>query len=305
MEIRRYQQLAAQSDQVPGTDERAVLVPLLGLAGEVGSLLSEYKKQLRDGQAHLRYRDEVEEDLGDLLWYVANVASKFGLDLGEIAERNLEKVHERWPEMNEGRTLLGEGFHLFDSDFPSNEQLPRQFEAAFREVDIADNRRVEVQVNGVQVGDSLTDNWPDDDGYRFHDVFHFAYAAVLGWSPRMRQLLKCKRKSIPKMDEVEDGARAGIAEELVSHLIFAYAREHNFLDGVGSIDYHLLKTIKSVVKGWEIQARSMSDWESAILQGFESWRQIRLNGGGRVQANLPNRTLTFVAEPTPELPPRH
>ena len=42
----------------------------------------------------------------------------------------------------------------------------------------------------------------------FHDVFHLAYAAVLGWSPTTRALLKIKRKSRPEIDENEDGARA-------------------------------------------------------------------------------------------------
>ena len=65
--------------------EKAELIPLLGLVGEVGSLLGEYKKLLRDGSIHQNFRDEVQEELGDVLWYVANVAEKFGLDLNDVA----------------------------------------------------------------------------------------------------------------------------------------------------------------------------------------------------------------------------
>ena len=64
------------------------------------------------------------------------------------------------------------------------------------------------QCNGVNTGDRLTDNALEPDDYRFHDVFHYAYAAVLTWSPVTRSLLRLKRKSKPKLDEVEDGALA-------------------------------------------------------------------------------------------------
>src|SRR3546814_9559909 len=69
---------------------------MLGLAGETVQLLSEYKKHLRDGAAHRLFKDRVGEELGDLLWYIANVASKFGLDLDQIAEKNLDKVRARF-----------------------------------------------------------------------------------------------------------------------------------------------------------------------------------------------------------------
>src|SRR6266850_1396407 len=86
MDIDRYQKEALRTDRVP----------MLGLAGETGQLLSEYKKHLRDGEAHRLFKDRVSEELGDLLWYVANVASKFDLTLDEIAATNLTKVKARW-----------------------------------------------------------------------------------------------------------------------------------------------------------------------------------------------------------------
>jgi len=57
-----------------------------------------------------------------------------------------------------------------------------------------------------QCGDPLTDNAFDDDRYRFPDVFHLAFAAVLRWSPVTRRLLGYKRRSQPKIDEVETAA---------------------------------------------------------------------------------------------------
>ena len=71
------------------------------LAGEAGELLNEYKKKLRDGDAHEHFTDRVAEELGDILWYLAATATKFGLDLDDIAERNIRKTQARWPDRNE------------------------------------------------------------------------------------------------------------------------------------------------------------------------------------------------------------
>ena len=70
MKIRDYQTKAASTDQVPGTerDDRALMVPLLGLAGETGTLLTEYKKWLREGAAYQIFKERIAEDLGDILW---------------------------------------------------------------------------------------------------------------------------------------------------------------------------------------------------------------------------------------------
>ena len=55
-----------------------------------------------------------------------------------------------------------------------------------------------------------------------------AYAAVLGWSPTIRAVLKIKRKSLPKIDENEDGARANLIEEGLATWIFETAKRHPF-----------------------------------------------------------------------------
>ncbi len=101
MDLSEYQreaqltdQFASRSDDLP-VDHR--VVPLLGMAGEVGSLLAEYKKWLRDGPAHVLFPDQVAEELGDILWYLANAATRFDLDLDVIARLNLDKTRDRWP----------------------------------------------------------------------------------------------------------------------------------------------------------------------------------------------------------------
>ena len=74
------------------------------------------------------------------------------------------------------------------AEFPEGERLPRRFEVEVIEVTEGPRQRVQILIDGRPSGQELTDNAYDPDGYRFHDVFHFAYAAVLGWSPITRIL---------------------------------------------------------------------------------------------------------------------
>ena len=289
MRFEEYQNEAAKTDIVAQNDPHVIVVPLLGLAGEVGTLLTEYKKYLRDGSAHQRFKDQVAEDLGDLLWYVSNVAGKFDLRLEDVARINLEKIADRWPSGGDG-----DAYRLLDEQFPEHEQFPRSFQIEFGEVGTKKGILVTMSRDGNPVGDALSDNAPDDDGYRFHDVFHLSYLAVLGWSPIMRSLMKIKRKSDPKADDVEDGARAKIIEELVSQLVFTYARAHNFLEGINRLDYHLLKTIQSLVADREVRIRSLAEWEMAILQGYEAWRNVRNHRGGIVKVDMLQRKIAFI-----------
>lgn len=97
MDLREFQDIAIATDQFPMDDPNTRVIPLLGMAGEVGSLLEEYKKWLRDGEAHQLAAEHLEDELGDILWYLANTASKFELDLNVIAEKNIKKTRDRWP----------------------------------------------------------------------------------------------------------------------------------------------------------------------------------------------------------------
>ena len=299
MNFDHYQKEALRTDRVPVRDHAddvlSLVVPMLGLAGETGQLLSEYKKHLRDGEAHRLFKERVSEELGDLLWYIANVASKFDLELDEIAAANLAKLKARWA--SERATPL-----CFDATFPEGERLPRRFEAEL--VDVADEhrRRVRVSINNVLHGDVLTDNAYDPDGYRFHDVFHLAYAAVLGWSPVTRALLRCKRKSRPLLDEVEDGGRAAVIEEGIAALVFDYARRHHMLDSVSTLDFQLLRTIKDMTSHLEVRECTTGDWEQAILQGFTVWRAVLAKSGGRIAVDLDRRCLEYLGPSNTDQP---
>lgn len=288
MEFDEYQAEASKTDDLH--DSTALLVAFLGIGGEAGSLLTEYKKLLRDGSAHERFTAAVTEELGDVLWYVATVATRLHLDLSEIAVTNLAKTADRWGKTKED--LAGLSPQLPDENYPLHEQLPRMLRIRFEEV--TEGRRKVVKLfdeSGDGVGNHLRDNAYDDDGYRYHDAMHLANMAVLGWSPVLRKLLGRKRKSNAVTDEVEDGGRAVVIEEAVVAFVYDYAKNHAFLDGVSKLDYNLLRTVKSLTSGLEVARWSLRSWESAILQGFDVWRSLTKDRGGVVVCDMSEGTL--------------
>jgi NTP pyrophosphatase (non-canonical NTP hydrolase) len=286
MDFDEYQLTARLTKRIPAHQDDETVVPLLGMAGEVGSLLVEYKKLLRDGPSHRLFTEHIAEELGDILWYVATLATRFDLSLGDIATANITKTSARW--IRPADTVRS----LFDEEYPETEQLPRHFEARIEEIPTADGRfKIVLYADDRPIGSELTDSAWTDDGYRFHDVFHLANAAVLGWSPVLRALLRRKRKSAPLVDEVEDGARAIVLDEAVAAIVFTYARDRNFLADTETVDFSLLRTIKSLIAGQECRLRSEHQWEQAILTAARAFRFIRDNRGGRLRANLLEGTL--------------
>lgn len=228
----------------------------------------------------------VMDQLRETWMALLQVVAKRNLDLSDVAKMNLEKIQSRWPE---NRNFSG----LFDEDFGEEEQLPRKLNVEFRQVSRGNKKVVILRCNSLNFGDRLTDNIQDSDFYRFHDVFHFAYAAYLGWSPVVRALLHCKRKSDPDKDENEDGARARIIEEAISAVVFSRAKEMRFYDDIEHVDYDLLKIIQEYTKGFEVERVPLWQWETAILQSYEVFRSLRKQGGGRVAVDLIKRNLCY------------
>ncbi|MCF5775529.1 hypothetical protein GIV40_00305 [Pseudomonas poae] len=228
---------------------------------------------------------------GNLLTELALSCASFNLHIEDVARDNLNKIKSRWP----GEEPQFSPFFDPEGAFYDYEQLPRYLEMDFIERQGKDGTYVVQQLNGVFIGDRLTDNSNEPDDYRFHDVFHLAYVAYLGWSPVLRSLLKRKRKSNPSIDENEDGARAMIIEEGIATWIFNHAKRRNFYKGieVGSLEYGLLKQIQSMVEGYEVYQCPLWQWELAILKGFEVFRKLRTDRSGTVVVDMLNHQLTF------------
>lgn len=289
MELNEYQEALAVTDQRSLDDPNGILIALLGLAGETGSLLTLYKKFLRDGDAYQLINERLKEEIGDVFWYIARIASRFDITLEEVATANLAKISERWLPSN------ATSFAAFDETFPNDERLPRLFTAEFRNTGPDNRRNLEVFINGEKCGSTLTDNVYPGDDYRYHDLLHLSFATVLGWSPVLRALLKRKRKSNLLADEVNDGGRAVAIEEGLAALIFNYARQHSFLKAVSRLDWPLLRTCHEMTAHLEVSARSLHDWEDSILQAFEAWRDMRTHNGGQVECNLDIRKMRYIA----------
>jgi NTP pyrophosphatase (non-canonical NTP hydrolase) len=384
LELDTYQAFAVSTDRSDYTGERRLRFHLLGLFGEVGSLLSELKKKQRDRNSYLAYQHSTLEETGDVLWYLANVADALdvklsllaaGLDApqplygrtaavlhfrdlqgqqslfespasGDYVERSLLRVASRVGrlvrrasdtseiEIRDMRADLAQLFGalvaaasdahislelaansnvtkvlgrwpldrkytpLFDERADADEQLPRRLQVTFREKSVLGVNYVFQSVGGINIGDRLTDNSADEDDYRFHDVFHLAFAAVLGWSPVLRALLKLKRKSNRELDEQQDGARAIITEEGISNWVFSHGLRHAAFAEVTMLDFDLLRTIRHMVRGYEVEICPMWMWEDAILQGFAMFRYLKLHRCGTLVADLEARTLTVLGSPT-------
>jgi NTP pyrophosphatase (non-canonical NTP hydrolase) len=95
MELSDYQDRSRRTAQYPR--DAWLAYPSLGLVGEAGEVAEHVKKAIRDdgGTVSDERREALAMELGDVLWYVAQLASELGLELEEIAQENLEKLSSR------------------------------------------------------------------------------------------------------------------------------------------------------------------------------------------------------------------
>jgi NTP pyrophosphatase (non-canonical NTP hydrolase) len=91
-----YQRLSRRTATYPGAGDN-IVYPTLGLSGEAGEVAEKVKKMLRDdgGVMTGERLQALAGELGDVLWYVAQVATEAGLDLEAVAQANLDKLLSR------------------------------------------------------------------------------------------------------------------------------------------------------------------------------------------------------------------
>ena len=238
--------------------------------------------------------------LGEIAWHLSAMASLYHLSLDDdVIAFNCTKVSFR--------AERGAPTVLHDEARDPKEQFPRSFDVSFVRVGPGQSR---MYFGGKPLGDDLSDNFYGDDGYRFHDVIHLAFIAHLGWSPVIRGLMKRKRKGgNDRVDEVEDGGRAKVVEELVIKAIHSEGDRQAKASGrciVGQptrlfplrslINFRLLKTLRMYVEGLEVWHNTYWEWEDAIFSGCEMFHRLCQEMQGTVHVDLANRRLTF--EPT-------
>ncbi|HEX4799161.1 MAG TPA: nucleoside triphosphate pyrophosphohydrolase family protein [Candidatus Paceibacterota bacterium] len=75
--------------------------PALGLAGETGEVVEKIKKLIRDNDTYdaavvdVEKRAEIQKEMGDVLWYLAQLSTEFGMSFEDVAQMNIEKLASR------------------------------------------------------------------------------------------------------------------------------------------------------------------------------------------------------------------
>lgn len=95
MKLNEYQKAALSTAIYPNDYNISYLA--LAICGEAGELADKVKKVIRDknGQFYIADLSAIALELGDILWYAANLAKALGYDLSDIAQMNIEKINGR------------------------------------------------------------------------------------------------------------------------------------------------------------------------------------------------------------------
>ena len=96
MNINEYQREAMTLLNPDIPKEEVLLNALMGLCGESGEAIDLFKKHRFQG--HALDRDKMIKELGDVAWYLAEAATGLDIDLSEVLQRNLDKLHARYPQ---------------------------------------------------------------------------------------------------------------------------------------------------------------------------------------------------------------
>jgi NTP pyrophosphatase (non-canonical NTP hydrolase) len=106
MDFSEYQKRSRETAIYPGKD-KDFIYPALGVAGEAGEVIEKIKKAVREdsGKITAERKEALQKEMGDLLWYLAQLATETGIDLNQVAEENLAKLLSR----KERGKLRGDG----------------------------------------------------------------------------------------------------------------------------------------------------------------------------------------------------
>lgn len=296
MDFNEYVRRAASTDTID--DDNAIVIGLLGIAGEAGSLVSEAKKCLRDnGPNSPMLREGIQEEIGDLLWYIALVARRLDIDLDDVMEKNLYKVCQL-------RSSTLPELPNYDNHNSETQKFPRKMTIRFEE-DRSGNlpitrmipegelvQRIKTSQSICKIGDDLDDNSLLNDGYRYHDIIHLGHATVLGWSPALRALIGAKRRDVQDYDRVQDGARAVLIEESLVAFIFNYFKSYGF--AIKELSWDIFKYIQNTVRGLEVEDQPISAWRHAYAQAFDIFAKLHDQGGGTVECDLDERRMAIL-----------
>ena len=96
MQGNEYQKLAMTTLNKELSDKDILINGAMGLCGESGECIDLVKKHLHQG--HPLNKEKLIEELGDVMWYIAELAQYLGTDIETIMEGNIEKLAKRYPD---------------------------------------------------------------------------------------------------------------------------------------------------------------------------------------------------------------
>lgn len=96
MKFNDYQNAASKYAKYP--PEYKAIYPVLGLVGEAGEVAEKMKKIIRDKNGEISEQDslEIQKELGDVLWYISEIARQLNVNLSDIAKTNIDKLESRY-----------------------------------------------------------------------------------------------------------------------------------------------------------------------------------------------------------------
>lgn len=96
MTLNDYQQQARSTFLLP-QHPQAVLYLALGIGDEAGEVQGKIKKTIRDddGTFTAERLEDIKKEIGDVLWYIANLSKQLGFELEDVAQLNLDKLASR------------------------------------------------------------------------------------------------------------------------------------------------------------------------------------------------------------------
>ena len=275
---------ARVEDQLGGILQRVSTIAA-GLGLDLNQIVQASRTALDEGRAKSR-KMVLKDELHGILRHVSTIAAGQGLEVDHIGVKEIPKL--------EGRRKKAEKWEHLDTGYPPDERIPRRFKVQFTKRPIAHGESViRISLNGVTFGDSFKNSHDKYDSYGFHDAFHLTYAAVLGWSPVTRAMLRRKRLTNPTITEREDGPQAIVIEEAIALFIYRIAKERDLFAGQTRVDADILRIAKRLTAGLEVRRSSLYDWEDAVLQGCAAYRQLVRHNGGVLVMSLDERAVVY------------
>lgn len=97
MTFQEYDDFAKTTAIYP--EDKKIIYPAFGLAGEVGEIMEKIKKIMRNGEdiqnMDFENKEELKKELGDVVWYLSAISRDLGFNLEDVAQKNIEKLSSR------------------------------------------------------------------------------------------------------------------------------------------------------------------------------------------------------------------